>query len=59
MPVFFFIDPDIMDDPQLRNVRSVTLSYTFFQTDLDYDDEEEEEESGGEKKDAVTMQKAA
>eukprot|EP00956_Cyclotella_meneghiniana_P022125 scaffold41272_cov38-Cyclotella_meneghiniana.AAC.1 len=44
MPVFFFIDPEIMDDPQLKNVRSVTLSYTFFQTDMDDDDEEEEEE---------------
>ena len=44
MPVFFFIDPEIMEDPQLRGVRSVTLSYTFFQTDMDDDDEEEEEE---------------
>jgi len=43
MPVFFFIDPEIMDDPQLRHVNNVTLSYTFFQTDIDYDDEEEEE----------------
>ena len=42
MPVFFFIDPDVMDDPQMRNVHSVTLSYTFFQTDLDYEDEEDE-----------------
>ena len=44
MPVFFFIDPDIMDDPQMRNVHSVTLSYTFFQTDLDYDDEDDDDE---------------
>ncbi|KAL7485372.1 hypothetical protein ACHAW6_010972 [Cyclotella cf. meneghiniana] len=44
MPVFFFIDPEIMEDPQLKNVRSVTLSYTFFQTDVDYDDEEEEDD---------------
>jgi cytochrome c oxidase assembly protein subunit 11 len=43
MPVFFFIDPEIMDDPQLRHVNNVTPSYTFFQTDIDYDDEEEEE----------------
>ena len=28
--VFFFIDPEIMDDPQLKNVRSVTLCYTCF-----------------------------
>ena len=43
MPVFFFIDPDIMDDPQLKNVRSVTLSYTFFQTDVDDEEEEDDE----------------
>ena len=41
MPVFFFIDPDIIDDPQLNHVSSVTLSYTFFQTDVDYEDEDD------------------
>jgi cytochrome c oxidase assembly protein subunit 11 len=45
MPVFFFIDPEIMDDPQLKNVRSVTLSYTFFQTDMDDEEEDDEEEA--------------
>ena len=40
MPVFFFIDPDFLSDPQVSYVRSVTLSYTFFQTDVD--DEETE-----------------
>jgi len=51
MPVFFFIDPEIMDDPQLKHVNNVTLSYTFFQTDMDDeeddddDDEEEEDEA--------------
>jgi cytochrome c oxidase assembly protein subunit 11 len=44
MPVFFFIDPEIVDDPQLRHVNNVTLSYTFFQTDADYDDDDEEDE---------------
>lgn len=38
MPVFFFIDPEIIKDPQVSYVRSVTLSYTFFQTDEDEDD---------------------
>jgi len=42
MPVFFFIDPEIMDDPGLKHVNNVTLSYTFFQTDMD--DEEDEDE---------------
>jgi len=50
MPVFFFIDPEIMDDPQLKHVNNVTLSYTFFQTDMDDeedddDDEEDEDEA--------------
>lgn len=44
MPVFFFIDPEILDDPQVSYVRSITLSYTFFQTDEDDDDEDDEEE---------------
>lgn len=42
MPVFFFIDPDILDDSQVSYVKSITLSYTFFKTDEDDDDEEED-----------------
>lgn len=30
MPVSFFIDPKIMDDPDLKHVSTITLSYTFF-----------------------------
>ena len=30
MPVFFYIDPDYDDDPQLANVDDIILSYTFF-----------------------------
>ncbi|GKY97781.1 hypothetical protein MPSEU_000736300 [Mayamaea pseudoterrestris] len=41
MPVFFFIDPDFLKDPQVSYVRSVTLSYTFFQTDVDDDEDDE------------------
>jgi len=41
MPVFFFIDPEIMDDPQLKHVNNVTLSYTFFQTDMDDEDDDD------------------
>jgi len=29
-PVSFFIDPAILDDPELRDVTNITLSYTFF-----------------------------
>jgi cytochrome c oxidase assembly protein subunit 11 len=43
MPVFFFIDPEILQDPQVSYIRSITLSYTFFQTDVeDVDDDEED-----------------
>lgn len=30
MPVSFFIDPAVMDAPELRHITDVTLSYTFF-----------------------------
>ncbi|CAM9353438.1 unnamed protein product [Choristocarpus tenellus] len=32
MPVFFFLDPEILDDPAMDSVNNITLSYTFFQT---------------------------
>mmetsp|Transcript_17281 Transcript_17281/g.35500 ORF Transcript_17281/g.35500 Transcript_17281/m.35500 type:complete len:308 (+) Transcript_17281:83-1006(+) len=51
MPVFFFIDPEMLDDPQVSYVTDVTLSYTFFQTDEDDDDDDEvddDEVDGGE-----------
>jgi len=34
MPVFFFIDPAITKDKYLKDVESITLSYTFFRTDI-------------------------
>ncbi|KAG8839214.1 Cytochrome c oxidase assembly protein cox11, mitochondrial [Serendipita sp. 411] len=30
MPLFFFIDKDILEDPSARNVTDIVLSYTFF-----------------------------
>ena len=45
MPVFFYVDPSFLDDPQMQDVGHVTLSYTFFRTqgleDADKDDDDE------------------
>ncbi|WP_417685450.1 cytochrome c oxidase assembly protein [Roseibium sp.] len=33
MPVVFFVDPDMDNDPELKHVKEITLSYTFFPVD--------------------------
>jgi cytochrome c oxidase assembly protein subunit 11 len=33
MPVVFFVDPRILDDPSARGISEITLSYTFYPVD--------------------------
>ncbi|KAF6258686.1 cytochrome c oxidase assembly protein CtaG/Cox11-domain-containing protein [Scenedesmus sp. NREL 46B-D3] len=35
MPVFFYLDPELVEDHNCRNVHDITLSYTFFKVDED------------------------
>lgn len=34
-PVMFYVDPSILDDPQMDDVTDITLSYTFYHADSD------------------------
>jgi len=35
MPVIFFVDPKVRQDPDTRNVDEITLSYTFYPVETD------------------------
>lgn len=34
MPVSFFVDPEILDDPETAGTLAITLSYTFYEIDM-------------------------
>ncbi|MEM8878889.1 MAG: cytochrome c oxidase assembly protein [Pseudomonadota bacterium] len=47
MPVAFYVDPDIVNDPDLQELPEITLSYTFFPDGEDEDDVAETEKPVG------------
>jgi cytochrome c oxidase assembly protein subunit 11 len=35
MPVVYYVDPDIVNSPEMKNIKTITLSYTMFLVDED------------------------
>ena len=51
MPVTYYVDPEIANDPDLKNLDTITLSYTFFRADKE--PVQTSSVSGGANKDTV------
>jgi cytochrome c oxidase assembly protein Cox11 len=32
MPIAYWVDPKISEDPNTRDIRTITINYTFFRT---------------------------
>jgi len=45
MPVQFFVDPEIFTDPNTRDVKTITLSYTFFRSENEGSPEDVKDET--------------
>jgi cytochrome c oxidase assembly protein subunit 11 len=39
MPVVFYVDPEIENDPNMEDVKVITLSYSYFKSDTSELDE--------------------
>ena len=35
MPVSFYVDPEIVQDKETKTIEEITLSYTFYETELE------------------------
>ena len=38
MPVTFFVDPEIVDDRDAKYTKTITLGYTFYETEMPEDE---------------------
>ena len=54
MPVFFYLDPELLNDPATVNTTNITLAYTFFKTG---DESEEEVNTANASNDLILLAK--